>query len=113
MAATKVRTKVRFHSFRGASTWVAPVCCRSAVTDRKMQLIVSRVPSDVAKSPHEWGFTVFCFFPSKQSPSWKYLVGTDGKIMTAGAEPLGLFQRLARSPARSAHLARARSPTAH
>jgi hypothetical protein len=59
-----------------------------------MQLIVSRVPSDVEKSPHEWGFTVFCFFPSRQSPSWKYLVGTDGKIMTAGADPLGLVPKM-------------------
>jgi hypothetical protein len=47
----------------------------------------------VAKAPHEWGFTVFCFFPSRQSPSWKYLVGTDGKIMTAGTEPLGLVPK--------------------
>lgn len=61
---------------------------------RKMQLIVSRVPSDVEKSPHEWGFTIFCFFPSSQSPSWKYLVGPDGKILTAGADPLGLVPKM-------------------
>ena len=75
--------------FNMGGTGVLPFCG----DDRKMQLIVSRVPSDVAKSPHEWGFTVFCFFPSRQSPSWKYLVGTDGKIMTAGAEPLGLVPK--------------------
>ena len=46
------------------------------------------------KSPHEWGFTVFCFFPSPQSPSWKYLVGTDARVMTAGAEPLGLVPKI-------------------
>jgi hypothetical protein len=30
---------------------------------------------------------------SKHSPAWKYLVGTDGKIMTAGAEALGLVPK--------------------
>jgi hypothetical protein len=75
--------------FNMGGTGVLPFCG----DDRKMQLIVSRVPSDVAKSPHEWGFTIFCFFQSRQSPSWKYLVGTDGKIMTAGAEPLGLVPK--------------------
>jgi hypothetical protein len=72
--------------FNMGGTGVLPFCGE----DRKMQLIVSRVPADVEKSPHEWAFTVFCFFPSRQSPSWKYLVGTDGKIMTAGSDPLGL-----------------------
>ena len=72
--------------FNMGGTGVLPFCGDG----RKMQLIVSRVPSDVEKSQHQWGFTVFCFFPSWQSPSWKYLVGTDRKIMTAGAEPLGL-----------------------
>jgi hypothetical protein len=60
-----------------------------------MQLIVSRVPSDVEKAPHEWAFTIFCFFPSNQSPSWKYLVGSDGRIMTAGSESLGLIPKSA------------------
>ena len=76
--------------FNMGGTGVLPFCG----DDRKMQLIVSRVPSDVAKSPHEWGFTIFCFFRSQHSPSWKYLVGTDGKIMTAGAEPLGLVPKI-------------------
>ena len=75
--------------FNMGGTGVLPFCGDG----RKMQLIVSRVPSDVAKSPHEWGFTVFCFFPFAAEPSWKYLVGTDGKIMTAGAEPLGLVPK--------------------
>jgi hypothetical protein len=75
--------------FNMGGTGVLPFCG----DDRKMQLIVSRVPSDVVKSQHEWGFTVFCFFPSRQAPSWKYLVGADGKIMTAGAEPLGLLPK--------------------
>lgn len=76
--------------FNMGGTGVLPFCG----DDRKMQLIVSRVPSAVVKSQHEWGFTVFCFFPSRQSPSWKYLVGTDRKIMTAGAEPLGLVPKV-------------------
>ena len=75
--------------FNMGGTGVLPFCG----DDRKMQLIVSRAPSDVIKQPHEWGFTVFCFFPSRQSPSWKYLVSPDGKIMTAGADPLGLVPK--------------------
>jgi hypothetical protein len=75
--------------FNMGGTGVLPFCG----DDRKMQLIVSRVPDDIEPTPHEWAFTVFCFFPSHQSPSWKYLVGTDGKIMTAGSEPLGLIPK--------------------
>jgi len=75
--------------FNMGGTGVLPFCGE----ERKMQLIVSRVPSDIAREPHEWAFTLFCFFPSRQSPSWKYLVGTDGKIMTAGSEPLGLVPK--------------------
>ena len=75
--------------FNMGGTGVLPFCGDG----RKMQLIVSRVPSDVVKSAHEWAFTVFAFFPSQQSPSWKYLIGTDGKILTAGAEPLGLVPK--------------------
>jgi hypothetical protein len=60
----------------------------------KAQLIVSRVPADVAKrDDHEWAFTVFCFFPSKQSPEWRYLTGSDREVMTAGTEPLGLLPK--------------------
>jgi hypothetical protein len=77
--------------FNMGGTGVLPFCG----DDRKMQLIVSRVPSDIEKLPHEWGFTIFCFFPSKQSPSWKYLVGPDGKILTAGSDSLGLVPKLA------------------
>jgi hypothetical protein len=76
--------------FNMGGTGVLPFCG----DDRKMQLIVSRVPSDMVDAPHEWAFTIFCFFPSRQSPSWKYLVGTDGKIMTAGSESLGLIPKL-------------------
>lgn len=73
--------------FNMGGTGVLPFCG----DDRKMQLIVSRVPTDVENAPHEWAFTIFSFFPSRQSPSWKYLVGPDGKIMTAESEPLGLI----------------------
>ncbi len=75
--------------FNMGGTGVLPFCGE----DRKMQLIVSRVPSDVMGAPHEWAFTIFCFFTSRQSPSWKYLVGTDGNIMTAGSEPLALVPK--------------------
>jgi hypothetical protein len=76
--------------FNMGGTGVLPFCG----DDKKMQLIVSRVPSDVVKSPHKWGFTIFCYFTSRQSPSWKYLVGPDGNIMTAGSEPLGLVPKI-------------------
>jgi hypothetical protein len=77
--------------FNMGGTGVLPFCG----DQRKPQLIVSRVPADVAKTTdHEWGFPVFCFFPSKQSPEWRYLVGPDGKIMTVGSEPLGLVPKL-------------------
>jgi hypothetical protein len=73
--------------FNMGGTGVLPFCGDTL----KAQLIVSRVPADVAKTDeHEWAFTVFCFFPSAQSPEWRYLVGADGEIMTAGKEPLGL-----------------------
>ena len=77
--------------FNMGGTGVLPFCSE----ERKLQLIVSRVPDDVAKSAdHEWAFTVFCFFGSKQNPSWRYLVGSDGKIMTAGRDPLRLVPKL-------------------
>src|SRR5262249_10579124 len=70
---------------------VLPFCSE----ERKLQLIVSRVPKDVAKHDvHEWAYTIFCFFPSKQNPSWRYLVGLDGKILTAGSKPLGLVPKV-------------------
>lgn len=73
--------------FNMGSSGVLPFCSEK----HKMQLIVSRVPADVAGSDdHEWAFTIICFFPSQQDPSWHYLVGPDGKIMTAGKAPLGL-----------------------
>ena len=59
-----------------------------------LQLIVSRVPADVAgKDDHEWGYTLFMFFPSKQNPAWKYLVGADGTTLTAGGTPLALVPK--------------------
>jgi hypothetical protein len=74
--------------FNMGSSGVLPFCSEK----HKMQLIVSRVPVDVAGSDeHEWAFTVICFFPSQQDPSWHYLVGADGKVMTAGKAPLGLL----------------------
>jgi hypothetical protein len=76
--------------FNMGGTGVLPFCG----DNRKVQLIVSRVPSDVDNSPHEWAFTFFCFFPSKSAPSWKYLIGSDGNVMTAGSAPLGLVPKL-------------------
>lgn len=76
--------------FNMGGTGVLPFCSDK----RRLQLIVSRVPADVSGSDaHEWAFTLFCLFPTKQDPSWKYLVGSDGKIMTAGSEPLALIPK--------------------
>ena len=76
--------------FNMGGTGVLPFC-----SDKyKLQLIVSRVPPEVAKSEkHEWAYTLLCFFASKQAPSWRYLVGADGKILTAGLAPLGLVPK--------------------
>ena len=88
--------------FNMGGTGVLPFCSEK----HKMQLVVSRVPHEVAKSSdHEWGYTVFCFFPSKQDPSWYYLVGSDTQILTAGANPLGL---LPKTGAKSAELCKPR-----
>ncbi len=76
--------------FNMGSSGVLPFCSEK----HKLQLIVSRVPKDVAGGDtHEWGFTLLCFFPSAQNPSWHYLLGEDGEVMTAGVAPLGLLPR--------------------
>ncbi|MFZ2651643.1 MAG: hypothetical protein WA210_16215 [Burkholderiaceae bacterium] len=76
--------------FNMGSSGVLPFCSEK----HRMQLIVSRVPMDVAGgNDHEWGFTLICFFPSPQNPSWHYLVGSDKQVMTAGKDPLGLLPR--------------------
>lgn len=77
--------------FNMGSTGVLPFCSEK----HKLQLIVSRVPDEIAPSnAHEWGYTIFCFFPSKKDPSWHYLVGPDGKVLTAGSKPLGLLPKV-------------------
>lgn len=62
--------------------------CGGSAT-RRLQLIVSRVPYDV----HPWAYTIFCYFPDKQNPCWRYLVGSDGEVLTAGADALGLLPK--------------------
>lgn len=77
--------------FNMGGTGVLPFCSEKY----KLQLIVSRVPQEIAKTAdHQWAYTLFCFFPSKQDPSWKYLVGEDGKTLTAGTKTLGLVPKL-------------------
>jgi hypothetical protein len=75
--------------FNMGGTGVLPFCGDG----RKLQLIVSRVPTDIEKATHEWGFTIFCFFPHPQNPCWRYLVGADEQVLTAGSEPLGLVPK--------------------
>lgn len=77
--------------FNMGGTGVLPFCSDG----HKLQLIVSRVPPELKKSEsHEWAYTVFCYFASKQNPSWKYLVGPDGHILTGGTLPLGLVPKM-------------------
>lgn len=77
--------------FNMGGTGVLPFCSDK----HKLQLIVSRVPESIAKtSDHEWAYTLFCFFPSKQDPAWKYLVGPDKQVLTAGHGPLALLPKL-------------------
>jgi hypothetical protein len=78
--------------FNMGGTGVLPFCSDTY----KFQLIVSRVPSAVAQSNNqEWAYTLFCFFASKQNPSWKFLVGTDKHVLTAGVNALHLLPKLA------------------
>ncbi|HXQ34446.1 MAG TPA: hypothetical protein VN843_10565, partial [Anaerolineales bacterium] len=52
--------------FNMGGTGVLPFCSEK----RKLQLIVSRVPDEVAnRGDHQWAYTLFCFFDSKQDPS--------------------------------------------
>lgn len=76
--------------FNMGGTGVLPFC-----SDKyKLQLILSRVPAEVAAADtHEWAFTLFCFFSHKQRPSWMYLVGPDKQVLTAGVDPLQLLPR--------------------
>ncbi|MGD1027135.1 hypothetical protein [Candidatus Binatus soli] len=76
--------------FNMGGTGVLPFCSEKY----ELQLILSRRPSNVAKrDDHEWAFTLFCFFASKQNPSWCYLVGEDEKILTTGSTPLALLPK--------------------
>lgn len=76
--------------FNMGGTGVLPFCSEK----HKLQLIVSRVPSSIAgSSTHEWAFTLFCFFHSAKDPSWKYLIGSDGNVLTAGNDPLALVPK--------------------
>jgi hypothetical protein len=77
--------------FNMGGTGVLPFCSER----HKLQLVVSRVPNDIAASvDHEWGYTILCFFASKQDASWHYLVGPDGCVLTAGHHPLGLLPQI-------------------
>lgn len=77
--------------FNMGGTGVLPFCSER----HKLQLIVSRVPNELTGSDeHEWAFTLFCLFPSPQDPSWRYLVGEDGNVLTAGRKPLALVPKL-------------------
>lgn len=80
--------------FNMGGTGVLQFCSK----ERKLQLIVSRVPDDVMTGhdkTHEWAYTLMCFFPGSETndPEWRYLVGDDGHVLTAGAGPLGLVPK--------------------
>lgn len=78
--------------FNMGGTGVLQFCSK----ERKLQLILSRVPEEVAKTKdHEWGYTLMCYFPGQDGhdPAWRYLVGDDGKVRTAGRTPLALVPK--------------------
>jgi hypothetical protein len=75
--------------FNMGGTGVLPFCSEK----HRLQLVVSRPPKALQGDDDEWAFTLFCFFHSKQNPSWKYLVGADGGVMTAGTSALGLLPK--------------------
>jgi hypothetical protein len=79
--------------FNMGGTGVLQFCSK----ERKLQLIVSRVPDELAKTKdHEWGYTIMCYFPGEggQDPSWRYLVDDSGQhVYTAGSEPHALLPR--------------------
>jgi hypothetical protein len=76
--------------FNMGSSGALPFCSER----HKLQLILSRVPpSIIGTDSHEWAFTVLCFFPSSQDPSWHYLVGPDGEVLTAGTDALPLLPK--------------------
>jgi hypothetical protein len=79
--------------FNMGGTGVLQFCSK----ERKLQLIVSRLPNELAKTKgHEWGYTIMCYFAGEggQDPSWRYLVDDGGKdVYTAGTAPLALLPR--------------------
>jgi hypothetical protein len=78
--------------FNMGGTGVLQFCSK----ERKLQLIVSRVPPEIAgAASHEWAYTLMCYFPGKQGqdPAWRYLVGDDGEVRTAGHAPMALLPR--------------------
>jgi hypothetical protein len=78
--------------FNMGGTGVLQFCSRR----RKLQLIVSRVPEDVASGrSHEWAYTLMCYFPGSDGhdPAWRYLVGDDAQVRTAGREALALIPK--------------------
>ena len=79
--------------FNMGGTGVLQFCSK----ERKLQLIVSRVPDELVKGKdHEWGFTIMCYFPGKdgRDPSWRYLVDDGGEhVYTAGNAPLALLPK--------------------
>ena len=80
--------------FNMGGTGVLPFCGDKY----KFQLIVSRVPKNVAgTNQHEWAFTLLRYFPGHDEASWRYLVGPDKQVLTAGSAPLGLLPQ-AKSP---------------
>lgn len=80
--------------FNMGGTGVLQFCSK----ERKLQLIVSRVPDDAVDGKdksHEWAYTLMCFFPGSETndPEWRYLVSDDGEVLTAGRAPLGLVPK--------------------
>ena len=83
--------------------------------NRKMQLIVSRVPDDMcSKHPHEWALHNLLLLPvHKSSPSWKYLVGSRRQCHDGRFRALGIGAEVGREVRRTVPAARAQVPERH
>src|SRR4051812_27229273 len=77
---------------RGVGRKSDPQCDQSDPGDRQAR---EQERIRLQRGRCEEDHVLLCFFPSKQSPEWRYLVGSDGDVLTGGSEPLGLVPKLA------------------
>ena len=95
--------------FNMGGTGVLPFCG----DDRKMQLIVSRVPDDMCKDPHEWGFHHFLLLPLQIEPVVEVSRRPRRQRADRGFRPGWAGPETRREVRRTLRTARAPSPERH